>query len=82
MGNNSTVKQMRSQIRQVVKDILPEVLNAELMAALEKRMLSKVDGIAANVKETLHKIDERSKDVQSYMVRQATLTPPVETKKE
>lgn len=58
------LKQIRGQIRQIVKDILPEVITSELVAALEKVLVARMD-------EGLKRIDVRQADLQSYIVRNA-----------
>lgn len=60
MSNN--IKQLRGQVRQIVKELLPEVLSVELMAAIEAKLIQQI-------KDGLAKIDERQRELQSYMVR-------------
>lgn len=71
---SNPAKDIRKQLRNVVLALLPEVLTRELEEALYKKLLSdmnaRMDLIANNAKETLEKIDQRSRDVQSYVVRQ------------
>lgn len=70
------VKVIRGQVRQVVKELLPELLGNELIAAIEqqvsKSVHARMDYLSKNVKETLQAIDTRSKDATSYLVRQTT----------
>lgn len=63
MGNQSNLKQLRGQIRIIVKEILPEILTTEVVAAIERVISTKVDA-------RLNNIDDRQKDLQSFMVRQ------------
>lgn len=71
------IKQIRGQVRQIVK----ELLNEELVAVIEKsvceKMHARVEILAKNVKETMQRMDDRSKDVQGYLVRQATTVAPI-----
>lgn len=62
MSNSKELKLLRGQIRQIVKEILPEVLSASLVEDVEKRLFG-------HLKEGLEKIDSRQKDLQAYMIR-------------
>lgn len=62
MGKNSDLKQIRGQIRQIVKELMPELLNEQLVASIEKRL-------SGQLYEGLNKIDERQKELQSYFIR-------------
>lgn len=70
-------KRLRKAIKNVTQDLLPQILVNETVAAIEKTVTAHVnqrlDGITQHVKTTLDKIDERSKDVQSYVVRNAPI---------
>jgi hypothetical protein len=68
------IKQIRGQIRQVVRDILPEVLNSEMGDSLRKDLFKRLDDAVRQIQEVLKQVDQRSKDVQGYMIRQ-TLKP-------
>lgn len=82
----STIKQIRGQIRQIVKDLLPEVLATEVGNALHKSLTAqlqkRMDEITNHMKRTLDTIDERSKDIQSYVVRNSPAEAPKITKSE
>ena len=64
MANNS--KELRGQLRQIAKEMLPELLASEVYRLVEEK-LKEVQG---SINETLKKMDDRSKDVQSYVMRQ------------
>jgi cell division protein ZapA (FtsZ GTPase activity inhibitor) len=64
------IKAMRGQLRQIAKEILPEVLAGELFAALQKEQAARLTEIARMVTERLNQIEERSKDVQSFIMRE------------
>ncbi len=70
------VKLIRGQLRQVVKEILPEMLKEVLGDALFKAhaedINTKLKKIEENVRETLTLVDKRSKDSLSYLIRQTT----------
>ena len=63
--NNKEVKQLRGQVRQAVKELLPEILTAELVSAA----LTKSEAI---IQDRLKQIDQRQKDILSYMLRNST----------
>lgn len=69
-------KILRGQLRQIVKEILPDLLTAEMKSKMHEELRVEVqkrlDNVTKNVKETLDTIDQRSKDVQGYLVRQTT----------
>ncbi len=71
--SEKNVKFLRGQVRQVVKELLPQVLNAEAIQSMNKDLISRVDTRLASltdmVKSTLDQIDQRSQDMQSYVVR-------------
>lgn len=75
---SNPAKMLRSQLRQIVKEILPDLLTSEMKSALHEQLRVEVqkrlDNVTKNVKETLDTIDQRSKDVQSYLVRATTQT--------
>lgn len=72
MGNQANLKAYRKQIRNLAQELLPEMVKDELFKALSAQIHAQVEQISANVKFTLKSIDERSKDIQSYIVRQST----------
>jgi hypothetical protein len=59
---SSEAKVIRGQVRQVVKEILPEVLVEQAVREMEIRIMT-------YVKKRLDQIDERQKDIQTYMIR-------------
>ena len=75
MGDKST-KQLRNQLRAVVKELLPEVLQEAMYKAVLDSMHLRINKIENNVKETLSLVDKRSKDIAGYIVRQSTLPTP------
>ena len=56
-------KDLRKQLKNLVKEALPEVLSTELVQAA-----------LASLNERLDMIDERQKQIQSYLIRN-TSTP-------
>lgn len=71
----NNLKQIRGQLRQIVKDILPEVINKEQHELLAKQIKDRLDLIEKDIKKTLHEINNRSKDTMGYLVRQASQNP-------
>lgn len=60
-------------MRDVVQELLPNTLSNELFADLQKQVHGRLDLIFKEVRESLGKMDERSKSVQDYIVRQVEL---------
>lgn len=85
--SDKNVKELRKQLRIIVQEILPEVLTNELVATLSKQVTAKLeqrlDGISAHLIQAIKTIDDRSKDVQAYIIRNssvpnpAVISPPV-----
>lgn len=82
MGNERNTKQLRGQLRQIVKEMIPELTQLELYNALQKANNARLEQIAKNVEEivknvndrveqTLKEVNDRSKDVQDFVMRQA-----------
>lgn len=79
MGDKNT-KELRGQIRQIVKELLPEIMGSELIAAIDKKLSENVKKIEGQVKETMHEMNERHKSTMSYLVREVTVVKPQEIK--
>lgn len=71
--SDKNAKALRKSLRNVVQDILPSILTEELTAAIYKKLSAemgqRMDIIANNARETLSTIDERQKDIQSFVTR-------------
>lgn len=76
MGHERNVKLIRKQLKNVVQTLLPslvtEEMKSEMHAQLAKEVQQRLDNVTENVKSTLQMVDERSKDIQSYLIRQTT----------
>lgn len=59
---SNKAKELRSQMRNVVKELLTE----ELVRAVEEKLRKEING-------RLNVIDQRQKDIAGYMVRQSAL---------
>lgn len=66
----SDLKKFRGQVRQVAKELLPEVLAGELFVKLQEEQRARLTEIAKMVTERMNEIENRSKDVQSYIMRE------------
>lgn len=65
-------KLVRGQLRQLVLEILPEVLSQEMIKSLTKANEDKIRELEKHVKATLKEISENHKDTMGYLVRQVT----------
>lgn len=70
MSTNS--KDLRKQLRTVIQEFLPELLTKEVVEAISKEMLVRVAKLEKETKDTMHQMNERHKDVMSYLVRQVS----------
>lgn len=64
------IKAIRGQLRQITKDLLPEVMAGELFVKLQEEQRARLTELARMVNERLDQIESRSKDVQSYIMRE------------
>lgn len=70
-------KLVRGQLRQIAKELLPDLIASELNAKLEAQMRTKLNEIHTMVKDTLTRIDDRQKDVQNLIIRELAKASPV-----
>lgn len=70
MGHQANTKLLRGQLRQVVKELFPELVKQELYSDATKLIKSRLDQIHTMVREELTKIDERQKDVQALVLKE------------
>lgn len=74
--SDKNAKAIRSQVRNVVKEILEEVLAKEMIMKIEQDLRmeqkSRLDQVFEMVKGTLQRIDDRQKDIQSLIMREMT----------
>lgn len=79
MSNQAKV--LRGQLRQIAKDLLPEALANEVHETyykqLQEEIRGKLSALEYQVKQTLEKLDERSKDMQTFMMKQALAANPL-----
>lgn len=66
-------KEVRKQLRQVLKEILPSTLTDMQFELLNKKIDARLDQIAEDTKATMREMNQRQKDTLGYVVRNATL---------
>lgn len=76
----SNIKVLRGQVRQVVKEILPEVMNNEQFDVLRKQIDERISKLEKEVKDMMSEMNARHKDVMSYLVR--NVSTPLAPKKD
>lgn len=74
----SDPKFVRKQIKNVIQAMLPELLNEELLSHLKVVIDAKLKEIYTKNTEVLKAIDERSKALQHYTLRQKQNIKPKE----
>jgi hypothetical protein len=71
-------KELRKQLRNVVRDLLPETLTKEMQDSITRTiqdfMTKRLNLISNDITAQLTKMSERSKDVQDFIMRQALAT--------
>jgi Fe-S cluster biosynthesis and repair protein YggX len=75
-------KVIRGQLRQLVPALLEEEVCKAIYAKLHKENVERWGRIETMIKEKLSQIDNRAKDVQSYIMREvanASTPPPNDT---
>ncbi len=68
------VKELRKSLRNVVQELLPNLILQELEKALYKNLEYKIKLMDEHVRQELHAMTERQKDTLSYLVRQVSST--------
>lgn len=66
----SNSKQLRGQLRQIVKEMYPELVSTELYRELQNQIVQSLDILTKRISEQLEKMDQRQKDVQSMVLRE------------
>lgn len=73
--SDKNIKALRKSVRNIVQELLPEILSAELADAIKSKLSQelglRMDVIAKDAQKTLSAIDERQKDFQNFLLRQA-----------
>lgn len=76
--NSKNVKDIRKQLRGVVQDTLPEVLKQEMFSSIAQEVETKLrevfgarlESINDSIMHQLKNMDDRSKDLQQFMLNQ------------
>lgn len=70
------VKMLRGQLRQIVKEMLPDILSnslkSEIFKTLQIDIMSRLTKIESDITLSLEKLDQRQKDSLGYLIRQTT----------
>lgn len=70
--SDKNAKDIRKQVRNVVNEVLPSLLQtevfSELYVKLQREMNARLDEIRRDVATALERMDSRSKDVQQYII--------------
>lgn len=67
---SNDIKKLRGQIRQIVKELLPDVLSTELFIQLRDELNKKIS-------ERLDAVDKKQRDINSYVVRNHASNEPL-----
>jgi hypothetical protein len=71
--NDREIKEVRKQLRKIVEDLLPQILNDAFVKSIDKTVNANLDTrlaeITKHVAATLDKLDKRSQEINSYVVR-------------
>lgn len=72
--SNHTAKELRKSLRNVVQDIMPEILTKEITASAFKQLRTEIQfqlkQIDTDIKKALKDMEDRQKDVQSMLLRE------------
>lgn len=65
-------KLIRGQLRQVLKEILPETLTEAQFELLNKKIDARLEQITEDTKATMREMNQRHKDTMGFLVRQVS----------
>lgn len=68
----SDIKQLRGQVRQVVKELLNEELIKQVHEILAKQISGELKKIEEETRKTMHEMNERHKNTMGFLVRNVT----------
>ncbi len=78
--SDKSAKDIRKQLRNVVQDAMPQIVTEELGKAVHDALKShidkRLDAISKHIQTSLDALDQRSKDVQAFVIRQNTAQAP------
>lgn len=67
--SDKSIKDLRKQLRSIVSEMLTEVFVKAQSDAIKDAVNSDIKRIEADVKKTMHEMNERHKDAMGYLVR-------------
>lgn len=71
--NTKQVKVLRGQIRQIIQELLPSVIEREAFLDMHKTLSTtidrRLDNLTDMVKAKLEQVDQRSKDMQAHVLK-------------
>lgn len=74
--SDKNFKTIRKQLVNVAKSMMDEIFSTEAIKKMHEKLSEQVEkrleGLTAHMKFTLDKIDERSKEIQAYTLRNST----------
>lgn len=65
----SNTKLLRGQMRQIVKELLPEILKEELYKAIEVEVIKRINSIEEFTKKKLEEMSLRHKETMMALLR-------------
>lgn len=65
-------KLIRGQLRQVLKEILPETLTEAQFELLNKKIDARLEQITEDTKATMREMNARHRDTMGFLVRQVS----------
>lgn len=77
----SDAKLIRGQMRQVVKEVLPEVLKEQMFQELKNHVDARLSEVEKYIRETMDLMNTRQKEVLKYLV-ESYVGNPNDTAKE
>ena len=84
--SDKEAKRIRSQVRNVTKEIMPTILSEAIAQELYRKLSGEIHTrlvkIEEDVRATLKAIDSRQKDIQDYVMRTSVASPIPEVQKE
>lgn len=80
--SDKNFKDIRKQLRNIAKELMPEILRQEMVLNAMKEVQAHITRISNHINSRLDAVDEKQKEFHSYIVRQlAAVSHPVEKPK-
>ena len=74
--SGSKTKNLRQEIKAAIKELLPEILKDELYKEINKKVDARLTHIQKYMEDVLAQVDNRSKSMQSMLIKQIMLSKP------